>query len=399
MNLELFRWLVLVLACAPFVYYLMCVVAAARFLRRAGRRNQSANDFAPPISILKPVRGLDRNALENFRSYCSLDYPDYELVFCVEGSDAPAVPLICDLVARHPRCKIRLLTDTEPLGVNPKVNKLARLVREARYDLLVMTDSDVRVEPGYLRSIARVFANPKVGAATVLFRSDVDGSLVSILDCIGSSCDFWASTLVSRHVEDGLRFTHGATMAVRRALLAEIGGWESRVNHHSDDHWLGEQVAARGYKVALIDDPIWMVYPSQTLAEHLRHEALRLIRIRSVRPWGYFGLLATQGLFWALAAMAVAPSAAIAAAYLVTYLTLRSLMVWVIGVQVLRDPVMRRKWWLAPLRDAVGFYVWLMGFFSNRIVRRGIEFRSLEGGRLVRIEPRSVRRSWRREAP
>ena len=393
MELNALRWGFLLLACSPLIYYLLCMAAAARYLRRTRRWKPQEPVFEPPISILKPVRGTDRNALENFRSHCSLDYPNYELVFCVEGSDAPAVPLIRELVTSHPRCQIRLLIGAEELGVNPKVNKLVRLVREARYDLLVMTDSDVRVEPNYLRSIARAFSNPNVGAATVLFRSDVDGSVVSSMDAIGSSTDFWASTLVARHVEDGLRFTHGATMAVRRELLGEIGGWESRVNHHSDDHWLGEQVAARGHRVALIPEPIWMVYPTQTLREHLRHEALRLIRIRSTRPWGYFGLLFTQGLPWAVAAATVSPSLTIAGAYLGAYLALRSLMVWVVGVKVLDDPVARRKWWLAPLRDAVGFYAWVAGFFSSRIIRRGIEFRSLEGGRLVRIEPRSAGRS------
>jgi len=379
MTLELLQQAVLVLAFGPSLYYLSCVVAAFLYRRRPP---WAPPDYLPPISILKPVRGLDRQAYENFASYCRLDYPQYELLFCVEDQQDPAVPAIERVIRDHPQVAARLLVGAEPLGVNPKVNKLCRLVRDARYDLLVMADSDVRVEPSYLRSIARAFANPSVGAATVAFRSDVDGSLVGYLDALGAGVDFWASTFVARYVEGGLRFTHGATMAVRRQLLAELGGWESRVNHHSDDQWLGHETARRGYQVAIVADPIWMVYPHQSFREYLRHEALRMIRIRTTRPVAYAGLVFAQGLPWALAAAAISPSLAVASGYLIAYVLLRGLMLWSVGCKLLRDPAVGRAWYLAPARDAVGFYCWLAGYFTNRIVRRGIEFRSLEGGRL-----------------
>jgi ceramide glucosyltransferase len=382
MTLESLRWAVLVLALGPFAYYLFCIAAALLFQRRpAGSRP----DFLPPISILKPVRGLDRDAYENFASYCRVDYPQYELLFCVDDPRDSAVPVIERVIRDHPQVAARLLVGAEPLGVNPKLNKLCGLVREARYDLLVMTDSDVRVEPGYLRSIARAFADPSVGAATVVFRNDVDGSLVGYLDALGAGVDFWANTLLARHVEGGLRFTHGATMAVRHQLLAELGGWESRVNYHSDDQWLGQQTARSGHQVAIIPDPIWMVYPSQSFRDYLRHEALRMIRIRTTRPVAYFGLLFTQGLSWSLAAAAISPSLTIAAGYLTGYTLLRGLMLWAVGSKVLHDPAVGKAWHLAPVRDAVASYVWLAGYFSNRIVRRGIEFRSLKGGRLEPI--------------
>jgi ceramide glucosyltransferase len=381
----------LILATAPFAYYLLCILAAKRFSREEPDGEAAPEGSCVPISILKPVRGIDRGSYKNFASFCQIDYRDYELVFCVGEPADPAVPIIERLIHEHPQRSIRLVVSTEKLGVNDKLNNLTRLVREARHELLVMCDSDVRVEPSYLRAIARAFQSPRVGAATLLFRSDADPSLICYLDCIGSGNDFWSSTLVARMLRNGLHFTHGATMAVRRKLLAEIGGWESRVNHHSDDHWLGSSIAARGHQVALVDERVWMVYPARSLRDYLHHENLRAIRIRTTSPWGYAGLLFTQGLAWAILAAAVAPSKPIAVAYLATYLVLRSLSVWVTGTSVLKDPVIRRVWWLAPLRDAIGFYVWVAGYFSSRMGWRGLHFKSVRGGRLVPIAPRTPR--------
>ncbi len=383
------QWFILLLALTPLLYYSLCLFAASRFLRRKRFPADPPSGSLPPISILKPVRGIDRCAYENFRSFCSLDYPSYEVFFCVGSPDEPAVPIIQRLIRENPGRSIRLLVGVEALGLNDKLNKLCRLVREARHDLLVMSDSDTRADSAYLRAIAAAFADPQVGAATMLFRSDVDGSLVSSLDCLGAGNDFWANTILLDWLQGGLRITHGATMAVRRSLLLQAGGWESRVNHHSDDHWLGGAVASLGYRVALLPSALWMVYPSQSFRSYLRHELLRYIRIRTTVPWGYAGFLFTHGLPWALAAAFASPTAAIAVAYVAAYLFLRSLMVCWIGARVLGDPVIARIWWLAPVRDAVAFCLWLAGFFTDRIERRGLRFRSLKGGRLVAVPPRS----------
>lgn len=387
--LRILHWLVLLLALMPFLYYFLCLFAATRFARRNRLPCASVSGPLPPISILKPVRGADRGAYDNFRSFCTLDYPSYEVLFCVGDTGEPAVPIIEQLIRETPGRSIRVLVGAEALGVNDKLNKLCRLVREARYDLLVMSDSDTRVDPSYLRVTAGAFADPGVGAATMIFRSDVDGSLVSCLDSLGAGTDFWANTILHAQLQGGLRTTHGATMAVRRSLLLQAGGWESRVNHHSDDHWLGQAIASLGHGVALLPSALWMVYPAQSFRSYLRHELLRYIRIRTTVPWGYAGFALTHGLPWALAAAFVAPSLAVAASYLLAYLFLRSWMVWWIGSRVLGDPLVPRIWWLAPLRDALAFCVWLAAFFTNRIERRGLRFRSLKGGRLVPIPPPS----------
>jgi ceramide glucosyltransferase len=389
MTVNLLRWLVLAGALAPFAYYLLSTYCAWRFFREARRRPSRSNDFAPPASVLKPVRGLDREAYENFASFCRLDYPEYEILFAVADADDPAIPVIETLIRDFPGRPIRLLVGAEPLGANSKVCKLCRLVREAKHSLLVISDSDVRVEPDYLRAVAAPFRDPQIGAVTMLFRGMTPPSLIAELDCVGSSAEFCAGAIVARQLE-GVKFTLGATMATTKERLAGIGGFEALADLHSDDFFLGNRLAASGYRIELIPEPVWMIFPQQTLGEYLQHELRWAIGLRHIRPKGHLGLILTHGLPWSLAAAAVAPTPVLQIVYPAVYLALRLLMAWMVGVWGLKDRVLRRRLWLVPLRDALAFPVWLASFASNRIRWRGGEF-TIEHGRLVPVAPRAGR--------
>ena len=365
------RWAVLALACGPLVYYVLSMVCAWDFFSQPAEQPDPPT-YAPPISILKPARGLDREAYENYASFCRQDYPEYEVLFAVSDADDPAIPVIERVIRDHPQSSLRLLIGAPPLGTNSKVNKLCRLVQEARYGLLAISDSDVRVEPGYLRRVTAPFRDPRVGAVTALFRGDVDGGILSHLDAMGAAEDF-SGTLIARRFE-GMKFTLGTTMATTRERLAEIGGFEALANHHADDFELGNRIAGRGYRIALLRQPVWMVFPQRSLGAFLRHEMRWMIGLRNIRPLGHLGMFFTHGLPWALAAAAVAPSPLFAALFLTAYLVLRLAMAWTIGVWGLKDPVTSRTLWLIPLRDALTFLVWLASFPSNRIQWRGLEF-------------------------
>ena len=339
------RWAILALALGPLFYYLVGIYSAWRFFRVAHRgagQAPPAKDQAPPISVLKPVRGLDPGAYENFASFCRQDYPEFEILFAVNDAEDPVVPVVQKLIADFPERSIRLIVVAERLGPNTKVSNLCRLVREARHDLLVITDSDVRVEPGYLRSVAAMFRDPGVGGVTALYRGQDNLQFVAAMDCVGSSAAFCGAALVARELE-GLKFMMGSTMATTKERLAEIGGFEAMVDLHSDDYELGRRIAARGYRIELLPEPVWMAFPSQTLGAYLRHELRWAIGIRNIRPGGHFGMLFTHGLPWAIAAACVAPSAAVGAAYLGAYFVLRFAMAWAVGVWGLRDPVLRRR--------------------------------------------------------
>lgn len=375
----------LLLALASFVYYTVAIVAALRFFRR---RDTAAlpSDFAPPVSILKPIYGLDRETYENYASFCAQDYPDYEILFCVSDDEDPAIPVIEQIARDFPQRRIHLLIGSEPLGVSDKVNKLCRMAREARNEILAVSDSDARVEPEYLRAIAAPFRDPAVGAVTCLYRGLTDGSLAANLEAIGNSTDFTAGVLVA-WLFAPVNFTLGATMATTKERLAEIGGFESLVDHFSDDYELGNRVAARGHRVELSTFPVSIVYPDQTLADAFRHQLRWNVSIRFSRPAGHLGLIFTQALPLALLAAIFAPSAAWAVSLLAGYLLLRGTSAWVVGVYGMRDGGVRRHMELLPLRDAFAFIVWLASFFPQRIHWRGREF-YVRDKRLVPTAPR-----------
>jgi ceramide glucosyltransferase len=376
MAFRLFRDIIFVLAIGSYSYYLLALWVSVAYFRRNKRNTARQVSPTPGASILKPVRGLDFAAYDNFASFCRLDYPEYEVVFCVNDAADPVVPVIARLQQEFPSRAIRLLIGTAAIGSSDKVNKLCRLAREAKYDLLVVSDSDVRVDPHYLRDVAAPFADPSVGALTVLFRSVASGGFGATLDAAGSAVEFATSALLAQELE-GIKFTLGATMAIPRKCLAEIGGFEALASHYVDDFELGNRVAARGYRVELARTPVCMVYAPETLGQFIRHELRWTIGLRSVRPVGHVAMIFTFGLPWTILAAALAPSTFLAV--LCIYLVLRISVYLTIGVWGLRDPVVRRAWWLAPLRDAVNFGVWLASFFSNRFSWRGVEYRVKKG--------------------
>src|SRR5580704_2685807 len=375
----------LLLALASFAYYVVATVAALRFFRRRDAASVSS-DFTPPISILKPIYGLDRETYENYASFCMQDYPDYEIIFCVSDEQDAAIPVIAKLASDFPQHRINLLIGSEPLGVSDKVNKLCRMAREARYEILAVSDSDVRVGPEYLRAIASPFRDPAVGAVTCLYRGLTDGSLAANLEAIGNSTDFTAGVLVA-WLFAPVNFTLGATMATTKTCLAEIGGFESLVDHFSDDYELGNRIAARGHRVELSTFPVSIAYPRQTLSQAFRHQLRWNVSIRFSRPLGHLGLIFTQALPLALLAALFAPSAAWVIGLLVGYLLLRGVSAWVTGVYGMGDAGLRKRLELLPLRDAFAFVVWVASFFPQRIHWRGREF-YVRDKRLVPTAPR-----------
>jgi ceramide glucosyltransferase len=372
------------LATASLFYYLAGMWAALRFFGSARGAAPADAAPAPPVSILKPVRGLDPDAYENFASFCRQDYPQYEILFGASDENDPTVSVIQKLIADFPHVPIRLLIGSEHQGANDKVAKLCRMAREARHDLLIVTDSDVVVAPDYLRGVAAQLAQPRMGAVTALYRAAEEASSFGMaLDAIGSATSFTPSVLIARELE-GIQFAMGSTMATTRQRLEEIGEFEGMLDLHSDDYEFGRRIAARGYRVDLLPKPVGMQFPSRTLGEHLRHELRWLIGIRNNRRGGHFGMIVTHGLPWAVAAALVSPTSAIAAAWLAAYLCLRIGCGYVVGGWGLGDPVVRSKPWLLPVYDFFAFFTWMASFVLNKIEWRGSIF-ALEDGRMVRL--------------
>ena len=364
------------IAAIPFVYYGIVLFSAWRYFGRPA--DGFKNSFTPPVSNLKPIRGLDPEAYENLASFCRQDYPDYEVVLCVDPNDASVTPVIERLRRDFPSCRIRVLYGSGRVATNDKVAKLARLVEEAAHEVVVISDSDVRVGPDYLRTVVAPLADPKVGAVTCFYVPTGAGSVIDSLQSVGMFSDFYAGILVAWQL-DGVKFALGPTIATTRTRLNGFGGYQTIENRPADDLLVGRLIAGQGYRVELLRYSVGTVPDYESMSE-LLHKRLRwMVVMRHMRPWGHFGLLFTQGLPWSLAAVAIDPSAAVACGFLGAYFAVRCAIAWTIGVWGLKQRGVWSKMPLIPVWDALAFVIWLASFMRSSVRWRGADYYIRDG--------------------
>jgi ceramide glucosyltransferase len=370
-------YIILGVAAIPAIYYFLVLYSTIEFFSSANKPSQKEAPFTPPVSCLKPVRGLDVEAYENFASFCRQDYPEYEILFCVDEDD-PAVAVIQKLMRDFPERPIRLLYGSRRHAINDKVARLVRLVDEARYDLMVIADADVRVQPGYLREVVAPFRDPKVGGATCLYVSTKETSFIQRLHAIGMSSDFFAGIMVAWKL-DGVKFAFGQTIVARRQSLASFGGYRVIENRPADDLLVGRLIAEQGYEMKLLPHTVEAVADFASMRDLMDKRVRWMTVMRGMRPWGHLGLVFTWGLPWALVAIAVHPTAAVAFAYLGGYLALRVAMTWLIGIRGMKETDLWSKMPLIPLWDATAFLIWLISFGRTTIRWRGIDYHIRKG--------------------
>jgi len=385
MLIESVRNVLLGVAAIPFVYYGIAIFGSVRFFLTTRAKARVPSCFEPPISNLKPVRGLDPDAYENFASFCRQDYPNYEILFCVSDTTDPVLPVLQRLVRDFPQCQIRIVIGSGRIATNDKVAKLARLVEEAAYEHLVISDSDVRVEPDYLRKLIAPLANPGIGAVTCFYVPTEETSWVQRLQDVGMLSDFYPGILVAKLL-DGVKFALGPTIATTRARLRAFGGYSAIENQPADDLLVGRLIAEQGCEVVLLPYAISTVPDYQSLSE-LFHKRLRWITVmRHMRPWGHIGLIFTLGLPWALLAVALKPTPGIVAGYLGGYFLVRAVLTELVGSWGLKQPGILKKLALIPLWDALASLIWLASFTRKTIRWRGHDYLIRNGG-LVPIAP------------
>jgi ceramide glucosyltransferase len=364
-------------AAIPFIYYFLALYSSWRFFRQA-RKWIQPSDFTPPISNLKPIRGLDAEAYENFASYCNQDYPDYELLFGIGDGDEAVAEVIERLKREFPQRRIRVVHVSGHTAPNDKVVKLARLVSEAQNEVLVINDSDVRVRPDYLRSVVAPLRNPKVGAVTCLYVSTQEHSFLQRLQSIGMICDFYPGILVAWEL-DGVKFAFGQTIVTTRTHLAGFGGYTAIENRPADDLLVGRLVAEQGFEVELLPYAVETVADFKSLREFFFKRLRWMTVMRHMRPWGHLGLIFTQGLAWSVAAVAIHPTPRVALLYLGGYLCMRIAMTWLIGVWGMKQRGIWKKMALVPVWDAWALLIWLLSFGRRSIRWRDIDYRIREG--------------------
>jgi ceramide glucosyltransferase len=364
-------------------YYMLCLYSAARFLRE--RRTAGAGVRpAQPVSILKPLRGNDPEMYDSFRSHCLQDYREYEIIFGVSDAVDPAIELVERLKREFPQLAIHLVVCSGSLGTNTKVSNLVQMLPEAKYENILVNDSDIRVAPDYLQRVVTPLQNNEIGLVTCLYRGIAGPTLGSRLEALGISTDFAAGVLTARQLEGGIRFGLGSTLAFRRRDLETVGGFEAIVDYLADDYEIGKRIAAQGLKVKLSEVVVETFLPAYTLRQFLDHQLRWGRAVRDSRRGGYLGLGLTFGQPWAFLALALSRGALWSWIVLAAITSLRVAVVWVLGWSVLRDGQVLTLLPLLPLRDFVALLIWFASLFGHEIIWRGDVF-ELKDGKLIRI--------------
>ncbi len=381
-------WLLLSIRVALFVcviaanvYYLISVIAGLAWFADRRRQRALGSSFTPPLTILKPVRGADADAYENFASFCRQDYPEFRIVFGVHDESDSAVPVIRRLMAEFPGRDIRLVISDHQIGYNRKVSNLQNMLAEASHDFLLIADSDIRVESDYLRRVVAPLQQNEVGMVTCLYRGTNARTIPALLENIGISATFGPEVCSSRLLE-GVAFALGSTIVIRRSVLEQIGGFAAVADFLADDFLLGYKTAKAGHKVVLSDcvvDHVAGAYSFSAMFKHLLRWG-RAIRIS--RPWGYRGLIVTYGTATSLLALAAWNFSGFAWWLFAVTMIIRFLPVFIVGVYGLNDRTLAGYFWMVPIRDLITFGVWFVSFFGNEIEWRGARFRVLPGGKL-----------------
>jgi ceramide glucosyltransferase len=340
----------------------------------------------PPVSILKPLKGIDPEIFESFCSHCEQDYPEFQLIFGVSDPADPAIEVVRKLQTKYPNIPIELIVCERILGTNIKVSNLVQMLPAAHHEILLVNDSDIRVPRDYLRQVVAPLANSSIGLVTCLYRGVAASTLGSQLEALSISTDFVPGVLSARFLEKGLRFGLGSTLAFRRRDLEAIGGFEALLDYLADDYEIGRRISATGKRIELSAVTVATFLPAYTLGQFFRHQLRWSRTIRDARRWGYGGLLFTFGLPWALATVMAARGAAWSWILLALTFAARLAVGLATAVLVLQD---RQVIWnivLLPLRDLLAPFFWAASFMGNRIHWRGDVF-NLKNGRLTQAVP------------
>jgi ceramide glucosyltransferase len=347
------------------VYSLLTVIAARQYLGQGNRRHPGQ-----PISVLKPLSGAEDQLEQNLRTFFLQEYDNFEILFAVRRADDPAVTVVEKLQAEYPAVPVRMILTGEPPYPNAKVYSLDLMKSAARHELLVMSDSDIRATPDMLSQLASEFADPRVGVATCPYRAVPGKGLWSTLEALGMNTQFLGGILVARMIE-GMKFALGPTIAARKSVLDEMGGFDRLKDYLAEDFVMGKFAAELGHRVLLSSYVIEHHIGGQDFAANIKHRLRWARSTRRSRPAGYAGELFTMPLPLALLLWTWSPALWPVAAMAVL---VRAASAWTCAGWVLHDKLTASRWFLLPLQDAMAFLIWIAGFFGNHIVWRGRKY-------------------------
>jgi ceramide glucosyltransferase len=377
--------LLLFLCLSSVIFYSYGIYAAMSFLRHSYSFDP---EFHPAITILKPVCGVDTDTDRNLASFCRQNYPKYQIVFGVRDRRDPVIPIVRKIIRQFPEVDIRLVVSDRLIGANLKVSNLANTLGFAKYEILIVADSDIRVGTDYLRKVVQPLKDPRVGVVTCLYRSLAQG-WVTTLEAISAATDFHAGVLVSNQLE-GIKFAFGSTIVIRKQALEAIGGFEAIADYLADDFQLGHLTTQAGYKVVLSDYIVEHILGSSSLWDSIKRQIRWSRCIRVSRPWGYAGLIFTYGTLTSLLLLITTGGSPFGWTGLVITWMMRLIMGWIVGVRLLNDTIATKFLLVVPLRDLLNCAIWCYSLVGSKIEWRGQQLRLTKGGKLVAISTDSL---------
>lgn len=372
---------------SSWVFLVLAMLGAAKFHRDARLQRAAAKSVTrlPPVSLLKPVHGAEPRLKENIESFFRQDYPEYEILFAADTEENGALPVVREICARYPNIPTRVIVTGRPPWPNPPAYSFYKMTEVAAHGILVTSDSDVEVQPNYLRHVVSPLADPKVGMLTCVYRGKSVSGFWSAVHAVGMSVEMTAG-VVTANLLEGMKFGLGPTIVVRREALEKIGGYTVLGEYFANDFVIGNLIEKEGYRVVLSGHIIDHVVAPLTFSRVWEHEVRWAKSTRWSRPLGHFG----SGLIFAIPYGIVGFLAAawlglawIAAAFLVVAVANRVIESLAIGWGVVRDPRARNEAWLYPLRDLLGFFVWCASYGRQRTVWRNIPYKLARQGRIA----------------
>lgn len=365
------------LSLGSIFYYLYSIFATIDFFSQTQLINP---EFSPPLTILKPLCGLDWESYSCLASFCQQNYPQYQIIFAVHNSQDPSIEIVHKLQQNFSELDIELIICDRVIGINPKINNLANAVIKAKYDILVLSDSDIRVKKDYLQTIIQPFSDVLVGVVTCLYNSKTEGYLAGF-EALDIASQFYPKVLTA-HALEGIDFAFGSTIAIRQETLDKIGGFINIANYLADDYQLGYLPTQNGYKVILSNYLVEHRLGSVNLKELIDRQSRWLKCIRVERFWGYVGLIFTYGTVNSFTLLLITQGSLFG--YIICGLvwTIRLLTAYLIAIKYFNDSITKQLFWLIPLRDFVSFGIWCYSFIGNQIMWRGQKFTLVSGGKL-----------------
>lgn len=375
------RLLTSILVLCSLGYFLVCFIAARKFF---SRHPATESAVQPPASILIPLCGTDLDAYENYASFCNQDYPQYQILFGVMDPEDPSIPLVQQLRVDFPQADIELVIGREQIGWNPKVNNLWNIYPRAKYDRIVLVDSDIRVERDYLKRVVPILNDARTGLVTCLYRGRRAPNRWARFESVGITGEFAPGVLVA-WLTQGIRFAFGATIATTRERLASIGGLKAIADYLADDYMLGYLVAKDGYRVELAPCVVETMLPPLSFSNMIRHQVRWHRAIKASRMGGYVGSILTHGTALALL-NALLWSGTPACIFLLLFtMGCQLFMGWYVGVRCMGDGILKRNLFLLPMRDILSLAVWCISLCGNTVEWRGNTYNVSRDGKMTPV--------------